>query len=381
MSMHLSSRRDLGNATRRRRVVVMASFLLLTAAALGATEAPGVAHVREFDLPPSSYLSAETRAALQQQRLWWSQTPPSACPPLEGASPDRMTSIRQCQASESYRSPLYQVMRARYPVDLAVQEMGGVPTEVFTPRAGIASRNRRRVLINLHGGGFLEGSRSVSHLESIPIAAVAQIKVISIDYRQAPEARYPAATEDVVAVYRQLLRDHRPEDIGIYGCSAGGLLTAQTVARLLKASLPLPGAVGLFCMGASYVGLGDSSIIAHALDGTPMDEFVPYLKYFEDTRPDDPDAFPVRSDAVMSAFPPALLISATRDHALSSVVNTHSRLVELGVPAELLVFEGLGHGFFYNPEIPESRTMYAQVARFFDMHLGQRPRKATSPRN
>jgi alpha/beta hydrolase fold len=63
------------------------------------------------------------------------------------------------------------------------------------------------VLINLHGGGFLEGSRSVSHMESIPITAVAKIKVISVDYRQAPEYRFPAATQDVVAVYRQLLKN------------------------------------------------------------------------------------------------------------------------------------------------------------------------------
>ena len=83
-------------------------------------------------------------------------------------------------------------------------------------------------------------------------------------------------------------------------------------------------------------------------------------------------AFPVRSDAVMSAFPPSLLITATRDHALSSVVQTHARPVALGVPAELHVFEGLGHGFFYNPELPESREMYALVAAFFNAHLGGR---------
>ena len=142
----------------------------------------------------------------------------------------------------------------------------------------------------------------MSHLESIPIAAVGQIKVVSVDYRMAPEARFPAATEDVVAVYRQLLSRYRPHNIGIYGCSTGGLLTAQTVALLRKEHLPLPGAVGLFCTGASDVGTGVSSVIAHATDGTPMDEFAKYLVYFENTRADEPCAFPGRSDAVMSAF-------------------------------------------------------------------------------
>jgi monoterpene epsilon-lactone hydrolase len=361
-----------GDLRQRCRRVLLGTMLGSASALVGAANEADVAHVRAFDLPESSYLSAETRAALDLQRRWWAQTPPSTCPALDESPAERLAAVRNCLAEESYRSPLYLATRERYPVDIAVELAGGVTTEVFTPRGGVAPRNRHRVLINLHGGGFLEGARSVSHLESIPIAAVARIKVISIDYRMAPEARFPAATDDVIAVYRQLLSRYRAQDIGIYGCSAGALLTAQSVARLLKDHLPLPGAVGMFCMGASYVGMGDSSIIAHALDGTPMDEFAKYLAYFETTRPEDTLAFPVRSDAVMSAFPPSLLVTATRDHALSSVVQTHARLVALGVPTELHVFEGLGHGFFYNPELPESREMYALVAAFFDAHLGGR---------
>jgi len=62
-------------------------------------------------------------------------------------------------------------------------------------------------------------------------------------YRQAPEFAFPAATEDIAAVYRELLKTYRPEDIGIFGCSAGGSLTAQSMAWFLKENLPLPGAI------------------------------------------------------------------------------------------------------------------------------------------
>jgi monoterpene epsilon-lactone hydrolase len=119
--------------------------------------------------------------------------------------------------------------------------------------------------------------KSLRHLESIPIAGEARIKVISVDYRQAPEARFPAASEDVVSVYRELLKSYAPKNIGIYGCSAGGLLAAETIAWLQKEHLPLPGAVGMLCMGATYTGKGDSSIIARAIEGAPADEFAKYF--------------------------------------------------------------------------------------------------------
>jgi epsilon-lactone hydrolase len=333
-------------------------------------EQDGTIHVQGFDLPESSYVSEETRAALARQHVLWAEASKSSCAPMEGAAPESMAEIRKCQAAEFYQTSVYKNVRHRYPVTITPREIGGVYTEVFAPAAGVAPRNKRRVLINLHGGGFLEGSRSISHIESIPIAALVKVKVISVDYRQAPEYRFPAASQDVAAVYRELLKTYPHQDIGIFGCSAGGLLTAQTVAWLRKEGLPLPGAVGMFCMGASYTGKGDSSILARAIEGSSEAEFTKYFAYFEGANPNDPLVYPVLSDEVMAAFPPALLITGTRDHALSSVVYTHARLSRLGVEADLHVFEGMGHAFFYNPELPESREMYTLVGKFFDTHLG-----------
>jgi acetyl esterase/lipase len=73
----------------------------------------------------------------------------------------------------------------------------------------------------------------------------------------------------------------------------------------------------------------------------------------------------------MSKFPPTLLITATRDIALSSTVYTHSVLVEHGVDAQLHVWEGLGHVFFNSPDLPESHQAYSVIAKFFDAHLGR----------
>src|SRR5690606_30991404 len=108
-----------------------------------------------------------------------------------------------------------------------------------------------KILINLHGGGFHVGNGGPGGLvESVPMAGYGGYKVITVDYRQAPEAMFPAASDDVVAVYREIIKEYKPENVGIYGGSAGGMLTAQVVARLLHDNLPLPGAISIMCAGA-----------------------------------------------------------------------------------------------------------------------------------
>jgi acetyl esterase/lipase len=79
-------------------------------------------------------------------------------------------------------------------------------------------------------------------VESIPIASVGAIRVITVDYREGPEYSFPAASEDLAAVYAALLKTYKPRNIGIYGCSAGGILTAQSVAWIGSHGMPSPGA-------------------------------------------------------------------------------------------------------------------------------------------
>ena len=80
-----------------------------------------------------------------------------------------------------------------------------------------------RVLINVHGGGFVVDSGSLT--ETIPLANLTRTKVVAVLYRLAPEHPFPAAVDDTVAVYKELLKTYRPKNIGLYGTSAGAILT------------------------------------------------------------------------------------------------------------------------------------------------------------
>ena len=122
-----------------------------------------------------------------------------------------------------------------FPVKVEETNTAGVRTDIITPLDTPAA-NRDRVLINLHGGGF--NSDSGSLIEGVPIANLAKIKVVSVYYRLAPENPFPAAVDDVVAVYKELLKTYKPKKIGIFGTSAGATLTAEVASKLKQAKLP-----------------------------------------------------------------------------------------------------------------------------------------------
>jgi acetyl esterase/lipase len=280
-------------------------------------------------------------------------------------------------------APYVRKARQIWPVTIQRRVIGGVLTMVVTPRGGVAPANRSRILINLHGGAFIWGWPVGALTESIPIAGVAKIRVVTVDYREAPESRFPAAVEDVAAVYRALLRRYRPWDIGIYGSSAGGMLTAESIAWFEKNNVPLPGAIGTFCGSADAFG-GDEGHLAPVLIGQqPSAErdvgTLTFSPYFTGASSEDPLVLPIASQAVLSRFLATLLITGSRDFTASSLFHVQAALSSAGVSAELHVWDGMWHVFFFNPSLPESKQMYDVVARFFQQHLGTPPRGSGSP--
>lgn len=279
---------------------------------------------------------------------------------------------------EKVMIPWLNRLRSSFDVRIEPKMIGGVQTDIVTPSGGIRPDNKHRVLINLHGGGMQAAARYGGQLESVPIASIGGIEVITVDYRMAPEHQYPAASEDVAAVYRELLKQYRPENIGIYGCSAGAGLTGSSVAWFLTHDLPKPGAIGMFGWGPfGGAGIGDSNyMFTDGKPALPPGRLNAPGSYTEGMNVEDPTVFRELDPAIQKKFPPSLLITGTRDMALSRTVYAHSRLVDLGVDADLHVWEGAPHCSFAQPmvdaEVPESQQAWKVITRFFDRHLGTR---------
>jgi monoterpene epsilon-lactone hydrolase len=256
-----------------------------------------------------------------------------------------------------------------YPVKVEEKIIAGVRTDIITP-LDVPDSERRRVLINLHGGGFISDSGSL--IEGIPIAYLTKTKVVSVYYRLAPENPFPAAVDDVVAVYKELLKTYQPRSIGIFGTSAGAILTGEVAVKLKQSGLPLPAALGMFSTLADFSRPSDSqqlfSLNGFSGDIAPQNSDRPHdERYVGKTDPKDPVLSPLFAD--IHGFPPCLLVTSTRDLLLSNTSIFHRALLRAGVNSQLVVFEALPHAFWYHFQLPETKEALQIMANFFDRNV------------
>lgn len=270
--------------------------------------------------------------------------------------------------TDAWQNRTGEAFRAMYPADVQAKEIAGVPVRFITP----PSATPNRVLINLHGGGFNSDSGSLT--ESIPVAALAHVQVVAVLYRLAPEHKFPAGLDDAVAVYRELLKTHRPQDIGVFGTSAGAILTAEMAAQLRKLNVPLPAVLGIFSGMGDFSQNGDSQAL-YALNGfsghlsLPVPPAEGHGEYTGGTPLRDPVLSPLYAD--LHGMPPTLFITSGRDLLLSGTTILHRAFLRAGIDARLVVFEALPHAFWNDPALPESREAHEIMARFLGSHLGR----------
>src|SRR4051812_15689603 len=315
-------------------------------------DAQGTAHVTRV-VPVPKTISPEA-----QRRL--SRPEPDQGPPQSLA--DRR------KGTDAYTARARVEWSRLCPNQLVEDKIAGIPVRIVTPQ-GLLDANRDKVLLNLHGGGF--NSDSGSYTESIPIAGYSKIKVVAVLYRLAPEHAFPAAVEDSVAVYKELLKTYRPSHIVLYGTSAGAILTAEVAARLKQLGLPLPAALGIFSGMGDFARPGDSMAM-YSLRGLsghldPPNPDAPVREYAGISQPRDPVLSPIFSD--LHGLPPALFITSGRDLLLSGTVNLHRAYLNAGVDARLVVFDALTHAFWYDSTLPEAIEANKMMADFFVQHL------------
>ena len=235
----------------------------------------------------------------------------------------------------------------------------------------VPEHNGHRLMMHVHGGGYVSFRGMAATSEAILMAHFAGIEIVSVDYRMPPDAAFPAAVDDAVAVWKELIKSHNPRSTGLFGTSAGGGLTLATVLRLKELGEPLPGALMAGTPWADLTKTGDTEYTNQFIDNVLV-RYEGGLQaaarlYAGSHDLKEPLISPVYGD--LSGFPPTVLISGTRDLFLSDTARVHQKLLQAGVDAQLLVLEGQSHAQYLDIDAPESQAAWAEIAEFLDRHL------------
>lgn len=308
--------------------------------------------------PPPNSISEEARAAL---RLGAARQPR-----VQPALDDTEGWRRHIETVNAAADPWVESVMASPLLHIAPERINGVAVY----RVCRAGTHTEPPLINLHlhGGGwaFFGGRRVL--LPTARQAIQHGGMVYGVDYRCAPDHRFPAALDDCAAVYRSLIRQFDPASILVTGESAGGNLAAALMLRMRDEGLPRPAALFLNTPALDLTHSGDSIetnrsvdvVLAHGIGGEAD-------LYRGDADPRDPLVSPLFGDP-SGAFPPTYLRTGTRDLLLSDAVRMHALLRRHGLQADLYVGEAMPHGGFaiLGAETPEDVVARDDLDRWLD---------------
>jgi acetyl esterase/lipase len=321
-------------------------------------DADGSLHLPARTIPLPGTVSPEA------QRFLAAGIEPSPAPPASDKAAWQ-AAIAKYDAMLAQRS---EPLRNAFAGKIDERALDGVKVYELLPE-GIPPRNTNRVLVYLHPGSFVFGGGVAGIGGAVQLASASHLRVYSIDYRLAPDHPYPAALDDTIAVYREVIKRFEPTSVGLVGVSSGGGLAAAAVLKIREAGLPLPGAAVLLAPQTDLTESGDTIQTNRDLD-VVLRHAVPeaIALYAGDTDPRDPYLSPLFGDFA-KGFCPTFLQSGTRDMMLSDTVRLHRALRHAGIDAELHVFEAMPHIGFGGA--PEDDELQAEVLRFLDKHLGR----------
>jgi acetyl esterase len=231
---------------------------------------------------------------------------------------------------------------------------GSVRARVYTPLNGVRVGGR---LVWLHGGGWCLGDLEGFDRVCRSLANAGGFEVVSVDYRLAPESRYPAAVEDADAALRWAFERGGPVVVG--GDSAGGTLAtvaARHAAGELRAQVLVYPATDASMAGESYAAAEQPMLRASEME-------LSWAAYRGKARADDPDVSPLRAD--LTGLPPTLLVVAGVDVLRSDGEAYAEALRRAGVEVELSLYEDMTHGFLrWGGVVDRSRELIGELADY-----------------
>jgi len=239
-------------------------------------------------------------------------------------------------------------------VERRAARVGGIDGEWFTPKG----KTPKRVVLYVHGGGFVVGS-SRTHGEMIArLAIAANARIFAPNYRLAPEHRYPAQIEDCRAVYEALLKDNiRPQDLIIAGDSAGGNLSIVLPLVLRDEKIPLPAGIAALSPWVDLTRRGGSLSAHEPYDWAAPSDFDHWVEWYVDKQdPKAPLVSPMYAD--LQGLPPLRIDIGTAEMLLDQVRDFAARAKEAGLSVDFREIPGMVHNSYllaaYFPECQAS---------------------------
>jgi monoterpene epsilon-lactone hydrolase len=342
----------------------LANYEITATAQATANAKSGLRHVPERDIPvPTVDVSPQEQTIIAGPYTAVFNTHPK--------SPDEWKELVAKYSADSIAE--LSDLKKKLGVTVTPTTIAGVKTFIVSPNK-LPEKNKNRLLVHVHGGGYIFGSGETGLDEAVFMAGFGGFKIISVDYRMPPDFPFPAALDDAMTVWKEAVKMADPKNMAIFGTSTGGGLTLAMILRAKDEKLPLPAAIAPGTPWADLTNTGDSYKANEWLDNV----LVTWSGWLGDAAKlyagnynmKEPYLSPIYGD--FNGFPPAILTSGTRDLFLSNTVRTHRKLRRAGVEAELNVYEGQSHAQYQvDADAPETKEAFTDIANFFDKHLGK----------
>jgi len=255
-------------------------------------------------------------------------------------------------------------------IHVSAIDLGGTRVLDIKPRGW---KDNGNVLVYTHGGAYvLFSALSTIGISGI-VAQTTGLRVISIDYTLAPHANWSQISDEIVAVFKELIKQgYTMDDIGLFGDSAGGGLASTTVLRLRNDGIGMPAAVVLYspmadlsCPGESYQTLKASE----SMYDYELHMKTSFAAYADSADQQNPYVSSVYGDFT-KGYSPTLIQGGTKELLLSSFVRLYQAMDIAGVDVSLDIYEGMPHVFQRYP-IPEAEVALNKANNFFKEHLGK----------
>jgi acetyl esterase/lipase len=264
------------------------------------------------------------------------------------------------KAFQAHEDVIEESLVKRFDLRLTHTVLEGVPVLVIDPPT-VKPEMEGKACFNIHGGSFVLGTGRERN--ALLTAGEYGVRVYSVEYTLSPEAHFPVAIEQCLSVYRRLVADIDAENIFGQSSSAGGQIMLSMLFRVQQERLPMMKAAVFYTPAVDLTSSGDSSIFNDGRDVisvAALKHCAQQVYLGPSIDPKDLLASPIYADLTPD-FPQSIITTGTRDILLSHSVRLYWKVRELGVPVELLVSEGMWHGYHWESELPEAIRVRAST--------------------